>query len=90
MPHEGHANLVTNDRPRFHSDMPISKLTKRDTRANEVSDISSNPSVAETADGVTITKMSQPLTRPPLCEGLKESWTHKETECTVVERWLES
>ena len=51
MPHEGYANLVMNDRPGFHSDMPVSELIERDTRAIEASDVSSTPPVAETADG---------------------------------------
>ena len=58
IPYEGYANPVMNDEPRFHSDMPISELTKRDTRAIKASDVSSTPPVAETADGVTITKTS--------------------------------
>ena len=58
MPHEGYADPVTNDGPGFHSDMPISKLTECDTRVNEASDVSSTPPVAETANGVTITKTS--------------------------------
>ena len=49
------------------SGMPVSELTKRDTWAIEASDVSSTPSVAETADEVTITKMSRPSTGPPLC-----------------------
>ena len=47
-----------NDGPGFHSDMPVSELTEHDTRAIEESDVSSTPSVAETADRVTITKTS--------------------------------
>ena len=58
MPHEGYADLVTNDRPGFHSNIPVSELTEHDTRAIEASDVSSTPSVAETMDGVTITKTS--------------------------------
>ena len=58
MPHEGYADPVMNDGPRFHSDMPISELAERDTRAIEASVVSSTPPVAETMDGVTITKMS--------------------------------
>ena len=58
MPHEGYTNPVTNDRLGFHSNMPVSELTERDTRAIEVSDVSSTPPIAETVDGVTITKMS--------------------------------
>ena len=58
MPHEGYADPVTNDEPRFHSDMSVGKLTKRVTRAIEASDVSSTPPVVETRDGVTITKTS--------------------------------
>ena len=53
MPHEGYADPIMNDGPKFHSDMPISKLTERITRAIEASDVSSTPLVAETMDGVT-------------------------------------
>ena len=52
MPHEGYANPITNDGHGFHSGMPISELTKRDTRAIEASVVSSAPSVAETEDEV--------------------------------------
>ena len=52
MPHEGYANPVTNDRPRFHSDMPVSELTEHVSRAIEASDVSSAPPVVKTADGV--------------------------------------
>ena len=69
MPHEGYANPIMNDRPRFHSNMPVSELTERVTRAIEASDISSTPLVVETTDRVTITKSSRPLFEPPLCEG---------------------
>ena len=69
MPHKGHADPVTNDGPRFHLNMPASKLTKRVTQAIEASDVGSTPLVAETADGVTIIKMSQPSTRPLLHVG---------------------
>ena len=53
MPQEGYADPVTNDRPGFHSNMPINKLTERITRAIEASDVSSAPPVVETTDGVT-------------------------------------
>ena len=56
MRHEGYANPVTNNGPGFHSDVPIIKLTERVTRVIEASDVHSTPPVAETADGVTITK----------------------------------
>ena len=69
MPHEGYADLVTNDEPGFHSDMAISELIEHVTRAIEASDVSSTPPVVETMDGVTITKTSQPSTRPPLHAG---------------------
>ena len=71
MPHEGYANPIMNDRPGFHLDMPISELTERDTRAIEASDVSSTPTVAETADGVMITKTSRPSTGPPLHVGAR-------------------
>ena len=35
MPHEGYADPITNDGPKFHSDMPISELTEHVTRAIE-------------------------------------------------------
>ena len=90
MTHESYADTVTNDRPGFHSNMPVSKLTECITRAIEASDVSSTPPVAETTDGVTIAKMSRPSTGPPLRAGLKESWTRKDTECAVAARWLRS
>ena len=66
MPHEGYVDPITNDGPRFHSDMPISELTEHDTRAIEASVVSSTPLDVETTDEVMITKMSQPSTRPLL------------------------
>ena len=36
MPHGGYADPITNDGTGFHSDMPISELTKHVTRAIEV------------------------------------------------------
>ena len=61
--------LSANDRPGFHSDMPVSGLTERVARAIEASDVSSTPPVVETTDRVMITKMSRPSTGPPLCAG---------------------
>ena len=69
MPHEGYAGPITNDGPRFHSDMPVSELTERITRDIEASDVSSTPLVTKTTDGATITKTSRPLTRPLLHVG---------------------
>ena len=66
MLHEGYANLVMNDKPGFHSNMPVSELTECITLAIEASDVSSTPLVAETADGVMITKTSRPSTGPLL------------------------
>ena len=70
MPHEGYADLITNDRPRFHSDMPVSELAERDTRAIEVSVVSSTPLVAEISDGVTHKTRSTP-TKPNRARGLE-------------------
>ena len=53
MPHEGYADPVTNDGPRFRSDMAVSELTECDTQAIEASDVSSTAPVAETIDRVT-------------------------------------
>ena len=53
MPHIGFADPVTNDEPRFHSNMPVSELTERDTRATEASAVSSAPPIVETKDRVT-------------------------------------
>ena len=58
MPHVVFTDPVTNDESGFHSNMLASELTERNTRAIEASDVSSTPPVAETTDGVTITKTS--------------------------------
>ena len=52
MPHEGYADPVMNDGPGFHSNMPVSERTERDTQAIEASVISSAPLVEKTRDGV--------------------------------------
>ena len=54
MPRKGHAKPITNNKPGFHLNMPISELTEHVTRAIEASDISSTPLVAETTDRATI------------------------------------
>ena len=46
-------NPSANDRPRFCSNIPVSELAKRDTRAIEASVVSSAPLVVETEDRVT-------------------------------------
>ena len=58
MSHEGYADPIMNNGPRFHSNMPISELAERITRAIEASDVSSNPPVVKTTDEATITKTS--------------------------------
>ena len=70
MPYEGYANPVMNDGPGFHSDMPISELAERNTRAIEASVVNSTPPVAETADGVTHKTRSTP-TEPNGARGLE-------------------
>ena len=71
MPHEGYADPVMNDGLAFCSNVPVRELTEHVTRAIKASDVTSTPPVAETMDGVTITKMSQPSTGPPLCVGAR-------------------
>ena len=51
MPHEGYVDPITNDGPGFHSDMPISKLTERDTQAILASVVSSAPLVEKPRTG---------------------------------------
>ena len=65
MPHEGFADPITSDGTRFHSNMPVSKLTEHITRATKASNGNSTPPVAETMDGVTVTKTCRPLTESP-------------------------
>ena len=71
MPHEGYADPITNDRPRFHSNIPISEHTERVTRAIEAGDVSSTPLVAETMNGAMITKTRRPLTESLLRVGAR-------------------
>ena len=70
MPHEGYADPVMNDGPRFHSNMPVSELTERDTRAIEASVVSSAPPVVKTKDGVTCEIRPTPI-RPQGAQGLE-------------------
>ena len=70
MPHEGYADPITNDGPRFHSDMPVRELAERDTRAIEASVVSSAPLVVETEDGVTHETWPTPI-KPQGVRGLK-------------------
>ena len=63
MPHEGFVDPVTSDGTRFRSNMPVSELTERVTRAIEASDVNSAPPVVETMDGATVTKNELTLDR---------------------------
>ena len=65
MPPEGFANPVTSNGTGFRSNIPVSELIKRVTRAIEASDVASTPLAAKTADRATITKTSRPLTESP-------------------------
>ena len=70
MPHEGYADPVTNDRPGFHSNVPVSELTERVNQAIEASDVSSAPPVAKIVDGV-MHKLSLTPTEPNGARGLE-------------------
>ena len=48
------------DGPGLHSNMPVSELTERDTRAIEASVVSSAPPITETEDGVTHENLADP------------------------------
>ena len=49
-----------NDGPRFHTNIPISELIERDTRAIEASIVNSAPPIAETEDRVMRENMADP------------------------------
>ena len=70
MPHEGYADPIMNDGPRFRSNMPISELTERVTRAIEANNVSSAPPVAETVDGVMHRTRPTPI-EPNGAQGLR-------------------
>ena len=82
MPPEGFADLVTSNGTGFRSNIPVSELIKRVTRAIEASDVASTPLVAKTADRVTVIKASRPLIESPPRAGaqgrldLQEDQTH--------------
>ena len=69
LPHEGFTDPITSDGTGFRSNMPVSELTERVTRAIKASDINSTPLVVETMDGAIVTKMSRPSTKSPLRAG---------------------
>ena len=72
MPHEGYADPVTSDGPRFRSNTPVSELTERVTRAIKASDVSSAPPVVETVDEVMHGTRPNP-TEPNGAQGLRSS-----------------
>ena len=72
MPHEGYTDPVTNDGPRFHSNMPVSELTECVTRAIKATNVSSTPPIAKTVDGVTHETRPTP-TEPNGARGLESS-----------------
>ena len=78
MPYEGYADPVTNDGPRFHSNVPVSELT-------EASLVSSDPSIAETTDKVTYEIQLTP-TEPNGARGLKPSDPNSGIQLTRVRR----
>ena len=82
MPPKGFVDPVTCDETRFCSNIPVSELIKRVTRAIKASDVASTPLVAKTTDGAIVTKASRPLTESLPCAGaqgrldLQEDQTH--------------
>ena len=73
MPPEGFANPVTSDGTEFCSNMPISELTKRITRAIKASGVNSTPPVVETTDGATVPKNEPTLDQiPTMCGGSRK------------------
>ena len=71
IPPGGFADPVISDGTGFRSDMPVSELTEHVTRAIEASDVNSTRPVAETMDGVIVTKTSRPSTESPLRAGAR-------------------
>ena len=82
MPHEGNADPVTDDGPGFHSNTPVSELTKHVTRAIEASDVSSAPPIVETTDKVTHGTRPTP-TKPNGAQGLRSPSADSEKQPTA-------
>ena len=59
-----------NDGPRFHTNIAISELIERDTRAVEASVVYSAPPIAKIEDGVT-RKLRRPPSDPDKAQGLE-------------------
>ena len=74
-----------NDGPGFHSDVPVSELTERDTRAIEASAVSSAPLVVEIEDGVTHETRLTP-TDPHEARGLERPDPNSGVQLTGVRR----
>ena len=49
-----------NDGSKFHTNMPVSELIERDTRAIKASIVDSAPPVTETEDGVALENTADP------------------------------
>ena len=87
MPHEGFADPIMSDGTGFCSNIPVSELIKRITRAIEASDVSSTPPIVETANGAMISKKSQPSTEPLLhveAQGKLDSQGDRARSCRTV------
>ena len=82
MPYEGYVDLVTNDGPEFHSNVPVSELTERVARAIEASNVSSAPPVAETTDGVMHGTRPTPA-KPNGAQGLRSPDTDSGNQPTA-------
>ena len=82
MPHEGYADPITNDGPGFHSNVPVSELTKCITRAIETSDVSLAPLVVKTMDRVTHKTRPTP-TEPNGAQGLRSPDTDSGNQPTM-------
>ena len=86
MPHEGYANPITNDEPKFHSDMPVSELTKAHHSSHRGKWRQLNPSgCGKHGWGDNHKDELTPRPDPYNARGLKGSWTRKETEYAVTE-----
>jgi len=70
MPYEGYADPISNDGPGFHSNVPVSELTKSVARAIKASNISSAPLVVETTNRVMHGTRPTP-TKPNGAQGLR-------------------
>ena len=71
------------DGPGFHSNVPVSELAKRDTRAIEARVVSSAPPVVENKDGVTHETRLTP-TEPHGARGLEPPYPKSGVQLTRV------